>query len=397
MRATHDLRRLLRTAAFVAASGSVALVACTAVPGCSFRNLDDLTSGDAAPPPDAAPQCKQDCLGGACVLGKCQPVTLIDGRVSPWGIALDSARGDVYWSELGPPGVAGAIFRLVPGAVPSAASYVVTDVDPTWLFASSGRLYWTSETQPYAVGRCPIPGAGCTYHPGSSATPPGSIVASGFGTRDYVNNPDRVVADASGVYWTNAGSSVSSRDGSIVVCRATGCGSPPPQQLALFQSHPRGIAVDETYVYWVNQGLGVDPMDGAVLRIPKVPSANSTAEKIAEGLQSPAYVAVGADAIYWTNAGTGAIMMWPKTGGAPKVFADGQGGAWDIAVDDSGVYWTTFGPSGTVAMCPLSGCDAGVTIVAAVNSPYAIALDANAVYFTMNDPHTGAVKKVAKP
>jgi hypothetical protein len=380
-----ELRALACVLAIASASPLVA---------CSLRDLSDLTSGTSQPIVDAGPTCAKDCLGGACVDGKCQPMTLISGRQSPWGIAVDN--GTVYWSELGAPGVPGLAFRLDPsadGGAASASKYLVTDVDPTWLSIYGGKLLWAGMTRPFAVGRCPVPGHGCTFHIGFTPFPAGTIVADGLGTTAYVNNPDRVVGDASGIYWTNAGSTLSSRDGSVVVCRATGCGSPPPQLLALFQSHPRGIALDDTYVYWVNQGLGTDPTDGAVLRIPK---AGGTAQKLAEGLTSPAYLAVDAKNVYWTN-GDGTVMVASKTGGDARVFADGQGGAWDIAVDDSGVYWTTQGPSGTIAMCAATGCAGGVTVLAKQNEPYGITLDDSAIYWTTFDPTDGAVMKLAKP
>jgi len=358
---------------------------------CSLRDLSDLTSApaDAATDADAAAVCTKDCLGGACVNGKCQPVTIAANRRSPWGIAVD--QGQVYWSEASAPGVRGLGYRFDPND--GMSTYINTDVGPTWLSVFGGRLLWAGATSPFAVGRCPIPGHGCTFFMGFNPFPAGTIVANGNG--QYVNHPDRVVADATGVYWTNAGSSVVTRDGSVVVCRATGCGSPPPQLLALFQSHPRGIAIDDTYVYWVNQGLGTETTDGAVLRIPKTPGG--TSEKLAENLQSPAYLAIDDNNVYWTNGGTGTVMVVSKSGGDARVFAEGQGGAWDIAVDGTGVYWTTLGPSGTIATCPLSGCDAGVKVLAQQNEPYGIALDEKAIYWTTFDPTAGTVMKLAKP
>ncbi len=373
-------------------SALVVAASLVATGGCSFvRNLDDLTGGDAAP--DASNTCATDCLGGACLAGVCQPITLIDGRPRPWGIAVDDTH-HVYWSEIGTSTVYGAAYELLPDA--GDARVIESDaIQPMWLFIGLGNLYWASSIEPGAIGRCPLGGSGCVYEPGLALNPPGSIVAEGFESNDYVNNPDRVVADSSGIYWTNAGTSRDSDDGTVVVCPSTGCGKPPPFVLATALPRPRGIAVDAAYVYWVNDGASTNPTSGTVYRISK---EGGTAQKIADAQGTPGYIAVDDVNAYWTNSGTGQVMVWPKSGGDVSVFAANQDNAWDIAVDASGVYWTTWGPSGTVAMCPTSGCDGGVTVLASnQNEPYGIALDTNAVYYTSYDPTNGAVLEVAKP
>ena len=368
--------------------------AIVAAGGCSLvRNLDDLSGGAPDAAPDAPPACPTDCLGGACVDGVCQPVTLIDGRPRPWGIAVDDQH-HVYWSEIGTPTVYGAAYELLPDAG-QARVIESDDIQPMWLFIGDSNLYWASMVTPGAIGRCPLGGSGCVYEPGLALNPPGSIVAEGFESNDYVNNPDRVVADSTGIYWTNAGTSRDSADGTVVVCPSTGCGKPPPFVLATALPRPRGIAVDDAFVYWVNEGPSTDPTSGTVYRISK---EGGTAQKIADSQGTPAYIAVDNVNVYWTNAGAGQVMVWPKAGGAVSVFAEKQDNAWDIAVDDSGVYWTTWGPSGTVATCPTSGCTGGVTVLASnQNEPYGIALDTNAVYYTSYDPTNGAVLEVAKP
>ena len=374
----------------------VALVATVVSFGaCSFRNVDDLYGGarDAGHEAAVVVTCSKDCLGGECVAGKCQPVTLIGGRDRPWGVVLD--KDDVYWSELGPDGQPGAAYKLVPAADP--VKIIDAEFDPTWLYTNQSRLYWVSNTSAGVVGRCPLAGgSGCIYKPSIRVlTPPGSIVASSLQDTTYVNHPDSVVADNSGVYWTNAGGRPGFPEGSVVVCRATGCGSPGPQILATSLQRPRGIALDEAFVYWVNEGVGADTDTGTVSRILK---SGGVAQKIADHQSGPAYIAVDVENVYWTNRGSGDVMVWPKSGGDPQMFASGQGNAWAIAVDASGVYWTTWGPNGAVSTCPASGCDAGVTVVAgALNSPFGIALGANAIYFTLFDPVQGAVMKVAKP
>jgi hypothetical protein len=56
---------------------------------------------DAAPErasdPASCGRCGHDCLGGGCVLGKCQPVALATGQANPHSLAVDDTW--VYWSN----------------------------------------------------------------------------------------------------------------------------------------------------------------------------------------------------------------------------------------------------------------------------------------------------------
>jgi hypothetical protein len=231
--------------------------------------------------------------------------------------------------------------------------------------------------------------------PGGLIAMPGSIISNGAGGNPFVTNPDRTAADATGVYWTNAGTARDSQDGSVIVCAQAGCGSLGPTVLASGLPRPRGIAIDDAYVYWANEGLSTNPNGGTVMRVPK---RGGRAETIASQQGAPVYLATDTTTLWWTSRGDGVVMTWSKSGGAAQVFADAQAGAWDIAVDDSGVYWTTWGPSGAVSMCPKSGCDAGVVVLASgLNEPYGIATDDKAVYWTSFDPSNGAVMMIAKP
>ena len=72
---------------------AVAAISVTAA--CSLvRHVDDLYGGNPASQESGPIACTTECLGGACVDGQCQPVTLLAGRISPWGVAV--ADGSAY-------------------------------------------------------------------------------------------------------------------------------------------------------------------------------------------------------------------------------------------------------------------------------------------------------------
>jgi hypothetical protein len=111
---------------------------------------------------------------------------------------------------------------------------------------------------------------------------------------------------------------------------------------------------------------------------------------IAGGQASPAGIAVDTDSIYWIDLGgypadggrPGAqVMKIAKDGGSPAVLASGTwDGASKLGVDDAGVYWIL---GSSVLGCPLSGCTGDPTVLWSGQGPlYDIAVDSSGIYFT---------------
>ena len=118
--------------------------------------------------------------------------------------------------------------------------------------------------------------------------------------------------------------------------------------------------------------------------------------------------------LYWTNydgaasaganaTGTGgAIMSTPTAGGPITTLVPNQDFPWAIAVDANNIYWTNYDngtavsgggstTSGTVVQASLSGGNV-TTLASGLEDPYGIAVDATNVYFTTYGG--GRVKKV---
>jgi hypothetical protein len=198
----------------------------------------EASCGDVQNDPLSCGSCGHDCLGGGCVGGVCQPVTLAFGQNGALGIAVDATS--VYFTTFYDDG---AVMK-VPLAGGTAIALASAQDSPMSLVVDGVNVYWTN-WDGGTVMAAPIGG-------GSATT-----LASGQ------SSPQGIVVDATSVYFTTGGTSAANYDDGTVMKVPIGGG--PATALATGQNYPLGIAVDATSVYWTNQA---DPMSsGMVMKL----------------------------------------------------------------------------------------------------------------------------------
>jgi len=334
-------------------------------------------TSDLGPPGSVSPSPTSSGSGGGSS-GECEGCTVIDEGINdPFVIATS---GDfVFYSQSAVEG--GSIFRRSK-AGGNRTVFANTGALSTVAISPVGNsVAWLGEEGEVGLAaRC---SEGCQItdtNEGFGTNPPDALLEV-----DEIDL-DSIAADATGTYWT-ARFEVGATNGTVRFCRATGCNG-VATVLADAENKPRGIALDATHVYWVNEG------DGRVRRVLRN-DVRTPETVITLSLSAPHLIALFDESVYVSD-GT-SIVSFPKTlsptSTTPVTL---QTSIAAIAVDATGIYWTSFVSSGTIATCPLTGCDEP-TVIARVTSPFALALDGDDLWFTTRGgPGIGKVFRVKK-
>jgi hypothetical protein len=347
---------------------------------------------DAPPDVHHDPACVGD--GGAAPCTTASGCGVADQQGYPFAAAVDCTS--VYWVDRGTFAKSytdGKVMKCPLAGCGAGNADAVTLAEgqaaPVALAVDAVNVYWTNLTvgglNTGTVMACAI--GGCNGKPTTLAT-------GQWG-------PTSIAVDATSVYWSNEGNMPNGGGGTIMKCPIDGCGAgnAGAVTLASGRTMPSGVAVDAANVYWADAW---NP--GTVSRVAK---AGGAVTPIASNLFYPRFVAVDAQNVYWVNQGDGSsanasVEKCAVAGCAsPTTVASAQTFASGLAIDDTNAYWANAN-GGTIVKCALGGCGAAPTTLASgIQSPWSVAIDRGAIYFTQGGNSTptdgaGTVRRALK-
>jgi sugar lactone lactonase YvrE len=324
-----------------------------------------------------------DCLGGAFVNGKCQPLVVASGQHRPFSLATDGTRA--YWTAsagaaVGSASVLGDGVRLLASGAQNAAG-------PAGVAVGGGHVFYTTE-QNGKIWR--VAPDGSNQAPVAIATDQG--------------DPIQVVTDGYYVYWTDYAG------GRVARIKTRPAANEGVEVLAANQASPWGLAIRGKFLYWTNATPNAQPANGAVSCVNLETGAiTSVTSAGAPGLiDAPYSIAVDETYVYWIDYHTGKVHRAPTdplVGFLPALTATIASGQWGygLAVDGGYVYWTD-ALAGRVMRASRDG--SGLQAIAEGQMhPIAITTDALAVYWVNDDNDgsscvvspCGTVMRLAKP
>ncbi len=300
--------------------------------------------------------CGVDCLGGACVVGRCKPATIASGQKCPSGLAV--TKKAAYWTNeawdgedgsLGGYFLAnGAVFNRPAGPGRHPHSVVVDDADRLiWVdYSSKGGIFRSSTTGLLQLYHDVFPTrvamfhnrelywtnqAGNLYRGDVDRSPPTMLVNGGrYGPAArllLVEEPNPIPLS---VYWAMRGTAPASGAIGWVSSAAVG----KPFWRVTGQSGPVGLAQSSSFIFWTNE------TGGAIARIPKGVGSETT---VVSGQAGPVGIAVYDDRIYWTTVGDGQIKSAKLDGTDPRTVATGQAAPYAVVVEGTRVWWVNHG------------------------------------------------------
>jgi hypothetical protein len=190
------------------------------------------------------------------------------------------------------------------------------------------------------------------------------------------------------VYWIDDSSGLTA-DGAIMQCASGGCNQ-QPTTVATGQRDPSALAIDSTNVYWANAGIDGHGTDGSIASC-ALGGCNQTPTVLAGGI-GPNSIAVNASGVYWTTTGNGVGSLWScaPSGGTPMKLVDTMGIPWLLGVNATSLAWIT--SNGGAWTCSTNACSPTELSSMDSGNPTGC-IDATNAYFALGGPTGGTITR----
>lgn len=305
--------------------------------------------------------CGHDCGGGACVAGKCQPVTLVSGLDYPKAIAVGAS--DVYVAN----GVATlatnhSIVRVAKGG--GAAVTVYPGVTAYAVMTDGPTLYWTADsgTQYYArLDRGPVSG-GATENLVASIYGPNGLAQSTTDVFYSWNQPGNVriykrsktstglttLANVTGtpmqIIWMDVSDGYVWWTGGVDYhIHKTPTAGGATVNHTTFAAKTYAIATDPGYVYWVANAFNI--YKAGIWRSPKTGNTTPVVVLQDDGVSSNWLLVDGTHAYVQSSLSPTNISRVPIAGGAKEIMFETNSSVGAVTQDAKFVYWTYWLPA----------------------------------------------------
>ncbi|AKV03855.1 hypothetical protein AKJ09_10518 [Labilithrix luteola] len=290
-------------------------------------------------------RCGHDCLGGACVSGRCQPILVASDNEGPSAIAIDHSH--VYWTN----SETGELHRApIAGDAGSEVLYA-NDAGFGTRFDVHGENVYFVRIGDSSILQCPKSGCGSTA-PTPIAT--AAQVPSAL-----------LVNDAGALFWTEL-----DPDGGIGTCDLPCTGTVTYR--VSHETRPTFLAVDGPALFWTT--LGPSQVRGQ--------SAPGDEARTLTSKQFLSDVKVAGERVFYTNLGEAARVVF-RDGGGDMALPKAGTNIGPLATDGADVYFAEQSDQGRIFRCPVTGCAAAPEVIATSQGrPTALAVDAVSIYWT---------------